>query len=160
MLKPGWELSRKKIVNVKNKPRSIIHPCPHGFRVTSQSPPHPPLRLFPPIYYKSWSCYFTGKWKIIPSGVNILGFSGRVRSCLYNKRAQKLSKADVLALKLQKIWRLFFCGHLGPTDCSFVFVVAVFTCNPFFPGLFQYPVIVFVGKKALLLWPEYSINTL
>lgn len=126
MLKPGWELSRKKIVNVKNKPRSIIHPCPHEFRVASQSPP-PSLPAFSTnllqiyylfnllfillqiyynfitIYYKSWSCYFTGKRKITPSGVNILGFSGRVGSCLYNKRAQKPSKADVLALKLKEI---------------------------------------------------------
>ena len=42
-----WNLDgnfRGKIVNVKNKPRSIIHPCPRGFRVASQFPlaPSPP----------------------------------------------------------------------------------------------------------------------
>lgn len=39
-----WNLDgnfRGKIVNVKNKPRSIIHPCPRGFRVASQSPARP-----------------------------------------------------------------------------------------------------------------------
>ena len=86
----------EKIVNVNNKPHSIIHPCPRRFRVTSQAPsPHPSafftnlLQLLLMLFYR----------KIIPSGVNILGFSGRVRSCLHKKRTQNPSKAHVLAIK-------------------------------------------------------------